>query len=171
MGTIARIKRCKRKNLKGLFLWFALTVMFGLMGFSLAAWQDGLEISGPVATGYINPDFASVVPVGNHAGHVNAYIYADNKKLSVFIDDAEPGDVYRLEYTVTTKGSVPVSFDLASGNSSPGLNVVNTLPRRKLQPGESLTGGLMIEVGDSVEELTHYGFYIELHFKQWNMLE
>jgi len=141
------------------------------MGLGLASWRDGLEVSGTMSTGYINPDFASVTPYPGQPGIVHASIVGDGKVLAIFIEDAQPGDIYQFEYTVTTKGSIPVKFDLDVASSDPSLTVVNTLPRNVLQFGEIVTGDLSIEVGGNVEELTDYGFHIDLYFSQWNMVD
>ena len=166
-------KRRKNNFIQGWLLFFTLTAIFALMGVGMAAWQDGLNIFGKVSTGEFNPVFKRVDTFGNQPGSVNPSISSNGKLISVYINDAEKNDVYKLKYTIANEGTIPLRLEVDGGNkdSDSGLGILsNTLPRKTLESGESVEGKLRIKLDCSVDERTRYDFDIELFFQQWNMV-
>ena len=138
------------------------------MGVSLAAWGDELKIHGNVTTGHLDLIFIDVSTFGSQPGPVSADIWDQGKRITISVEDAHENDVYKLDYTIENKGSLPVKFDIALKSSDPALRLVNTLPQKAIEPGESLGGKLRIKVGKGLEEFTEYGLSVELYFNQWN---
>ena len=143
-----------------------MTFALGMIGIGAAAWQDGLAIQGVVSTGDIDPVFTSVF-AGSQG---EASIVNNGKAISIFVEDACPGDRMVFEYTVENRGSVPLEFCTRINNSDPGLSVISTQAQGILGGnGDSAAGELVVQVEkDGVEELTTYNFYLELFFQQWS---
>ncbi len=93
----------------------------------------------------------------------------DAKSITVSIENAYPGDIYRLQYTVINKGTIPVVIDLMSTSDNPHLKVENSLrPDEILGPGESRDEELTITVAEGADADKEYHFSVELNYKQWN---
>lgn len=100
-----------------------------------------------------------------------------NGNISIKIDDAYPGDVYKLYYAVENSGSAPLMIKLEKYASGDGLSLENTWDGHytddidSLLPGDILSGILVITVGDHSADLPdevgsrEYEVIIELHFK------
>lgn len=147
-------------------IWIALTIALGIIGAAAAAWQDRLGIEGVVSTGEIDPVFTSVMAVSQG----EASIVNNGKAISIFVEDACPGNVMTFEYTVQNRGSVPLEFYTRIENSDPGLSVTGTPVQGILGGnGDSAAGKVFVQVEeDEAEELTTYNFYLELFFQQWS---
>lgn len=147
-------------------IWIVLTIALGMIGAGAAAWQDGLGIQGVVSTGEIDPVFTSVI-AGSQG---EASIVNNGKAISIFVEDACPGNIITFQYEVQNRGSVPLEFCTRINNSNPGLSVASTLVQGILGGnGESAAGELMVQVEkDEAEELTTYNFDLELFFQQWS---
>ncbi len=93
----------------------------------------------------------------------------DDICITVKIDNAFPGDVYKLQYTVVNKGTIPVVIDLGSISDNPYLKVENSLhPSEFLGPGESCDEELTITVGEDAEGNKNYSFSFQLAYRQWS---
>ncbi len=93
----------------------------------------------------------------------------DAKSITVSIENAYPGDIYKLQYTVVNKGTIPVVIDLGSTSDNPHLKVENSLPLNAfLGSGERCDEELTITVAEGVEGDKEYRFSVELSYKQWN---
>ncbi|NLX90207.1 MAG: hypothetical protein GXZ07_01215 [Firmicutes bacterium] len=125
------------------YIALVLVLAFGLIGGAYAAWTDQLQVSGTVATGDIDVVFTSAVsndPEGTDdpaspeddpkdVGCTEVSLSDDGKTMTVTIENAYPGYVSQIDYTVTNNGSVPVrlqnkTIDVVSGDPA-GLEVDN----------------------------------------------
>lgn len=156
-----------------MLLWLVLTSGFGLMGMSLAAFYDGLEVKGALVSGNIDLVFVSASGVPSDRGSVA--IANGGKHLSISIEQAQPGESFAIDYTVKNGGSIPVKFNLQSFSpvEDEMLEVENSLPDNELGPGDEVSGRLTVLIRDidSIEELTYYPFAVSLEFRQWNMVD
>ncbi len=171
---ISRNRRHKKNFVQGWLIFFSLTAVFALMGVSMAVWQgEGVFVLGTVSTGEFNPVFTEIDTFGNQPGTVNPSISSNGKSISIYINDAEKNDVYKLKYTISNKGTIPLKLDIDGLNkdSDSGLRLLsNTLPQRTLEPEENIKGRLRLKIDRDLDERTIYDFDIELLFKQWNMV-
>lgn len=161
------------KNTGSIYVGILCTVLIMslcLIGLGLAAWQENLGSIGSVHTGDVDVRFTSVSPSDNQKLEIDASISGDGRTMSIFIDEVLKNDVIKLDYTVTNKGSVPVTY-YTYAQVEPDdnyLEVKNTFPSKVLaRNGESADGKIMIKAGD-VEEGKGYSLDIKVHFKQWN---
>lgn len=95
--------------------------------------------------------------------------YSGDKTISTTIENAYPGDIYKVQYTVENTGTIPVVFTLESLDDSPEMQVANSLHRdEQLRQGESLTEELTITIAEDLEEAVSLEFSLDLTFRQWN---
>lgn len=93
----------------------------------------------------------------------------NDESITVSIENAYSGDVYKLQYTVVNKGTIPVVINLGSILDIPHLKVENSLlPNEFLGPGERCSEELTITVSEKAEGEEEYSFSVELSYKQWN---
>lgn len=141
------------------------------MGLSLAAFDDGFELSGTVNMGDIDPVFlsANITTINNSARVSN-----NGKNIKINVEDARPEDVLDIEYRIINKGTIPIEFQLFSANQHDYLSISNSFPTQKLEKDSYVDGVLTIEILEGIEESTVYDLgemNIELSFKQWNMID
>jgi len=90
----------------------------------------------------------------------------------ISIDNAYPGDVYRLQYQVENTGSIPIELSLSDEPDEQNISINNSFEDNKLNPQEMTSGKLEITVGGSKEDLTSgtevYGISVGLSYEQWN---
>lgn len=138
-------------------------------GISLARWQDGTESTGTVTTGTLNAEFSQVQLEGDlpFLCQVDPQIDSDGKTLTINVDDAYPGCVIKIKYTITNSGSVPARYELeAADYDSDFVKVVNQFPDEVLEGnGGSAEGSLSLNV-NTVPEGESYDLQMALRFKQ-----
>jgi hypothetical protein len=163
VGEMFKRRGTKHKSTQIVVVWMTTTLALGMMGIGIAAWQDGVEVFGVVSTGDIDPVFTSVSPIGRG----DAFVIDNQKTINISIDDACPGEVFKCEYTVTNRGSVPVSLHFLQENTDSGVRISNHFPKDCIGAnGDSAGGTFMIWVGEDVEPSATYSFYLTLVFRQ-----
>ncbi|MGI6128974.1 MAG: hypothetical protein ACOYEO_02620 [bacterium] len=168
---ILKPRRKRRSSAPVFIIWLTLTLALGMMGVAVAAWQDGIGVSGIVSTGDIDPVFTWVSD--------GASIRNGGKTISISIEDAYPGQSFCFGYTITNRGSIPVSLYNVHVDADYGLEVDSRLFRDFIGgDGDEADGELYIQVGEVEEDLeesdtTHffetYRFDLNLTFRQWNI--
>lgn len=92
----------------------------------------------------------------------------DESSISISIEDAYPGDVYRLRYWIENKGTIPIELDVGSASDHSHLKIDNSLfSGEYIEPGDSVSEELLIKVSDHAEGHKNYNFSIELNYSQW----
>jgi len=108
----------------------------------------------------------------NNKPSLSAVLGACSKNIDVTVEDAYPGDVYKLHYQVENTGSIPIELNFSDESDEQNINIDNNVEDNKLNPQEMTTGELEITVSGSKEDLTsgteEYGISVELSYEQWN---
>jgi len=104
---------------------------------------------------------------------LSAVLERDKKAIDITIEDAYPGDVYKLHYQVENTGSIPIELSLRDESEEKNISIEdNNLEDNNLNPQEMTTGELEITLSGSKEDLTsgteEYGISVELSYEQWN---
>lgn len=169
----------------------ALTILVLALGTALAMWSETLEINTAVNTGEVDVKWSDWWcsdegsdpqgegynnPEGKDVASCNVEVEVEDEegdaiKLLVTIDNAYPGysvDVYLI---VDNVGTIPVKlYDHSMELPEEPLTMSLTIPEdTQIDPGDSATYILHIEVLQEAEENATYGPYeITLVFAQWN---
>lgn len=179
--------------MRGWLICIVLIASFGLMGFSFAFLHNPLLISGTTVTGsagarfvdnfrfdaeLVERDSARLQGFAEESDVFFTAVQGRNGNISIIIEDAYPGDVYKLYYAVENIGSAPLAITLEEKTSGEGLSLNNkwdghyTDDVDSLLPGEILPGMLVISVGQenpeetpSEAEYRHYEILVELHYE------
>ncbi len=122
-------RKTRRGSRIGIFC-IALVISLGAVGVGFAAWQEGLEIGGAVATGDIDPVFSWCGVAGESCspGRATAVVENNGKRLSIQVHDAYPGYYVRFRYRVTNRGTVPVRFETEVHRADPAIEMELTTP-------------------------------------------
>lgn len=158
----------RNKKVMVMVMVFALA----LSGIAYAAWTDTLYINGTVATGNLDAMFIPATnptdndPSGCDVGTVAAEIgdltgdtdgdSGTADKLTVTLDNAYPGYIATIPYTIQNTGSIPVKLSeiTLSGVDAGALSVTGqdlTHPQTIAKNG-TVSGSLVVEVLDGADE-------------------
>jgi hypothetical protein len=174
-------KRRKKNSMHGWLICFALIITFGIMGLSLAAFQEGIGFSGSFVTGNVSASFIDRPYFSNYHETFTADRGSDDQpvlkasqgddSINIVLSNVLPGEQYELVYTVKNTGSVPIRFGCIVNNKDSGLAVINTLNEDILSPDFVLPGTIRIEIleKDNILEAVSYEFALELTYKLWNL--
>ncbi len=88
----------------------------------------------------------------------------DDKSIKFNITNAYPGDIYKLGFEVENTGTIPVVMDLGASEISQQEDENPSINGMTLDPGESYSEELMIEVSESVEG--DFSYIVVLNYKQ-----
>lgn len=190
--TITRKRRRRKNSLHSWLICIALIASFGLMGFSFAFFQNAIWVSGTTSTGDVGARFVDnykldAVLVDRGADRSQeleqlnkasfSAMLGRNGDIKIKIEDAYPGDVYKLYYAVENTGNAPIMIRLEKNVRGQVLKLANkwdghyTDDIDSLLPGDILPGILVISVGESSAEprdeteFREYEISLELHYK------
>ncbi|MCG9969324.1 hypothetical protein L9W92_15000 [Pelotomaculum terephthalicicum JT] len=150
----------------------ALAIALNTIGVGYAAWQNGLQVEGVVATGYIDPQFTSCAVVENcFPGRAEAMLDGQGKRLILQIYDAYPGYYAHFRFQVANQGTVPVSYTARIDNNTPEVAIrISDTQGIIGGAGGSQYGDLWLTVGN-VDENSDYLFTVDLAFQQWDAVK
>ncbi|MDF9409004.1 MAG: hypothetical protein A4E52_00553 [Pelotomaculum sp. PtaB.Bin013] len=160
----------KLKNVRShIIICVALAIALNAIGLGYAAWQNGLQFEGVVATGYIDPRFSSCEVLENCSpGRAKAVLEGQGKRLALHVHDAYPGYYARFRFQVTNQGTVPVGYTARINNDTPEVDIkVSDAQGIIGGAGGSQYGDLWLTVGN-VDENSNYNFTVDLAFQQWD---
>ena len=145
-----------------------LILSMGLVGISIASWQDGLTAESTVTIANIKAAFGHVQPVKT-ASSASALIRDNANTIYLEISNAAPGSSYSFYYTLANEGSIPVRFCTADSNyRSNEITVTNKLEQDLLDTnGGTIQGTINVSIGDVAEE-TDYNYRLPILYHHWN---
>ncbi|NLB88257.1 MAG: hypothetical protein GX790_03395 [Syntrophomonadaceae bacterium] len=168
----------RKKQIFIKFLLLALVIIFSCTGITYAWWTDGLELTGKVEMGSIDPQLVSI----------NVDTIATNSYDELFIDleyipnvtstltydgahfditGARPGFIYEINYVIENKGTIPIILKSSHYIPyNPGL-LVDYEPKEptRIEAGSKGEGKIRVTVRDVIDE-ANMEFNIPLTFVQ-----
>lgn len=144
-------------------------------------------MQGGVQTGFIDVNFTGIDNISSQGNTSGSYIDLverdeesasfsahvkidpfDDKRITVSVDNAYPGDVLQVKFFVRNNGQVPVIAELENVNLNK-LAIIYERPVPQLDPHTVDYGIIKFIVCDSAEKNQEVNFNVPLIFKQWNL--
>lgn len=163
------------------FMSLALLVVFAIMGFTFAAWQENISASATVQTGEIDAIYSSVTsndPAGTmdpgldkDVADTEVTVAGDSKSFTCTIDNSYPGYTSTVTYIIENTGTVPitVSAPTITNNNADELSVTDngTWPQT-LDPGATYEASFTQTVTEQAAESSTYTYSATIDYEQWN---
>jgi len=155
---------------------FGLVLAVIVLGAALAMWSETLTVNVTVNTGKVDVSISAQCleapeAEGKDVASCTVTPSEDGNSVTVTISNAYPGYKVNVYLTVSNDGTIPVKlyrFSISEYDES-ALSVTPTMPSNtQIDPGETSTYILSIEVLQGAEQSSTYRFTVTLTFAQWN---